>query len=131
MLGRQRKSVTVYEYDDGLLVRSVTTHDAEWAGEDLGYAKAHRRNEVGKCPGCGLPLAETTNPDNEGSYEAPPPTRCHACTPLDHPQRGHDCDDTEHQSGDRDRLASWRRWHGRRAIGRLLWRVPLAVRLLG
>lgn len=77
--------MTVYEYDDeGRLVRSVTTHDAEWADEDLGYGKAHRRNEKGKCPGCGLPLAETTNPDNEGAYEAPPPMRCHACTPLEH-----------------------------------------------
>lgn len=84
LLGRRRQSVTVYEYDDdGRLVQSVTTHDAEWADEDLGYAQAHRRNELGKCPGCGLPLAETTNADNEGAYEAPPPTRCHACTPLE------------------------------------------------
>lgn len=84
LLGRQRKSVTVYEYDEGRLVRSVTTHDAAWTEEDLGYGKAHRRNELGRCPGCKLPLDETTNPDNEGAYEAPPPTRCHACTPMEH-----------------------------------------------
>jgi hypothetical protein len=84
LLGRQRVSVTTYEHDEkGRLVRSVTTQDSEWAEEDLAYARAHRRNELGKCPGCRLPLVETTNPDNEGSYEAPPPTRCHACTPLE------------------------------------------------
>ncbi|GAA2860145.1 hypothetical protein GCM10020220_056620 [Nonomuraea rubra] len=84
LLGRQRRSVTVYEYEDGRLVRAVTTHDPEWTDEDLGYAKAHRRNEFDKCPGCGLPLSETTDPENEGRYEAPPPMRCHACTPLEH-----------------------------------------------
>ncbi|TYB69744.1 hypothetical protein FXF51_06160 [Nonomuraea sp. PA05] len=84
LLGRQRRSVTVYEYEDGRLARSVTTHDAEWLGEDLGYAKGQRRNDLDKCPGCGLPLSETTDPENEGRYEAPPPMRCHACTPLEH-----------------------------------------------
>ncbi len=84
LLGRQRRSVTVYEYEDGLLVRSVTTHDPAWLDEDLGYAKGHRRNEADRCPGCGLPLSETTDPEHEGSYEAPPPMRCHACTPLEH-----------------------------------------------
>jgi YD repeat-containing protein len=85
LLGRRRVSVTEYEYDDeGRLIRSVTTHDPEWSEEDLGFAKAHRRREAERCPGCGLPLSETTDPDREGEYEAPPPTRCHACTPLEH-----------------------------------------------
>lgn len=85
LLGRQRKSVTEWEYDDeGRLVREVVTHDAEWTDEDLGYAKAWHRIELDRCPGCQLPLSETTDPDHEGAYEAPPPTRCHACTPLEH-----------------------------------------------
>lgn len=85
LLGRQRVSVTEYVYDDaGRLLRSVTTHDAEWSEMDLGNAKAHRRNEADRCPGCGLPLSETTLTENEGAYEAPPPTRCHACTSLEH-----------------------------------------------
>jgi hypothetical protein len=85
LLGRQRVSVTTYEYDDdNRLVRSVTTHDAEWTGQDLAYAQAHRRNTLDDCPVCGMPLSETTDPDNEGKYEAPPPMRCHACTPLEH-----------------------------------------------
>jgi hypothetical protein len=85
MLGRRRTSVVSYEYDDdGRLLREVVTHDPQWTGEDLAYAKAWRRIEADRCPGCGLSLSETTNPDNEGMYEAPPPTRCHACTPLEH-----------------------------------------------
>lgn len=30
------------------------------------------------CPGCGHPLDETTDPDNEGGYRADK-VRCHAC----------------------------------------------------
>lgn len=76
----------MYEYDEesGRLVRSVTTHDAEWTDEDLAWAQAKRRNDADACPKCGLPLAETTDPDNEGEYEAPLPSRCHACTPREH-----------------------------------------------
>lgn len=84
MLGRRRTSVTVYEYDADRLVRSVTTHDAEWSEEDRGWAAAAKRNADTDCPGCGQPLSETTDPDNEGKYEAPLPTRCHACTPREH-----------------------------------------------
>lgn len=85
LLGRQRRSAIEREYDDrGLLVREVVTHDAEWTQEDFAYARAQRYIELDQCPGCGLPLSETTDPDNEGKYEAPPPMRCHACTPLEH-----------------------------------------------
>lgn len=63
----------------------MTTHDAEWLDDDRGYSQAYRRNKAGECPGgCGLPLEETTDPANEGAYEAPLPTRCHACTSLEH-----------------------------------------------
>ncbi|MFN2636912.1 MAG: hypothetical protein ABR585_07800 [Gemmatimonadaceae bacterium] len=86
----------MYEYDDVFdeqgnllikgdrVVRAVTTHDSEWTAEDLAYAQAHRRNELDTCPGCGFPLSETTDPENEGAYESPLPARCHACTPLEH-----------------------------------------------
>ncbi|MGA4989865.1 hypothetical protein [Nonomuraea bangladeshensis] len=85
LLGRQRRAVAEREYDsEGRLVREVVTYDAEWTEEDLAYAKAHRRIEHDRCPGCGLPLSETTDPDREGDYEAPPPMRCHACTPMEH-----------------------------------------------
>lgn len=65
-------------------MRSVTTHDAEWTPEDLDIVKAQRRNDAQKCPGgCGMPLSETTNPDNQGEYIIPPPIRCFACTELE------------------------------------------------
>lgn len=38
--------------------------------------------EADTCPGCGQPLSESTDPDHEGGYEVPLPTRCHACTAL-------------------------------------------------
>jgi hypothetical protein len=38
--------------------------------------------EADTCSGCGQPLSESTDEDNEGGYEVPPPTRCHACTAL-------------------------------------------------
>jgi hypothetical protein len=38
--------------------------------------------EADTCPGCGQPLSESTDPDREGGYEVPLPTRCHACTAL-------------------------------------------------
>lgn len=83
-LGRQRVSVTTYEYDDaGRLVRSITVHDAEWTDDDRACAQARRRNEADRCPGCGLPMSETTDAKNMGGYEAPYPVQCFACTPLE------------------------------------------------
>lgn len=83
LLGRQRVSVTTYEYDDrDRLVRAITVHDAEWTGEDVDTAKAKRRNDAENCPGCELPLAETTDPVNQGEYIVPDPDRCFACTEM-------------------------------------------------
>lgn len=71
------------EYDEkGRLVREVVTHDAEWTSEDLALAKAHRRNRLDECPGCRLPLSETTamhDGEPAHSYQVPDPARCHAC----------------------------------------------------
>lgn len=84
LLGRQRVSVTTYEYDGhDRLVRAITVHDAEWTDEDLDTAKAKRRNDAENCPGCALPLSETTDLANQGEYIVPPPTRCFACTEME------------------------------------------------
>jgi len=82
LLGRQRKSVTTYEYDEnGRLVRSVTVHDPEWTEEDYGWAAAEESNRAALCPGgCGHPLEETIDPDIE--WEAPLPVVCFACRTL-------------------------------------------------
>lgn len=86
--------MTTYEYEPdqvdgggrlvrGRLVRSVTVHDAGWTDEDRGWALGERANAAAMCPGgCGHPLDESTDPDNEGEYEAPLPTVCFACLRL-------------------------------------------------
>lgn len=53
---------------------------AEWMGR-----MGRKDSADALCPkGCGQPLSESTDPANEGQYEALPlPTRCHACTALE------------------------------------------------
>jgi hypothetical protein len=84
LLGRQPRSVTTYEYDEqsGRLVRAITVHESEWLQEDRDWAEADRQEQLGRCPGCGLPLEETLAPENEGAYVAIDPPKCHACAPL-------------------------------------------------
>lgn len=83
LLGRQVRAETIHHYDEnGRLVRSTTTWDALWTEEDLGWALAQDAEDAERCQ-CGHPLSETTDPDAEGEYEAPLPTRCHACTALE------------------------------------------------
>ena len=60
----------------------MTETEPEWTEEDRGWAIALLAVEADACSGCGQPLSESTAPDAEGRYEAPEPTRCHACTPL-------------------------------------------------
>ena len=36
-----------------------------------------------RCRGCGGDLHETTEPGNEGRYEALPPVQCHRCVAYD------------------------------------------------
>jgi hypothetical protein len=83
-LGREPRSVTTFEYDGrGRLVRAITVREPEWLEEDRDWATADLHEQASKCSsGCGLPLDETTDPANEGAYEAPLPTRCFACTTL-------------------------------------------------
>ncbi len=54
---------------DGVLTgRSVTRRQAEWDEESRNLLLALLEYEAGLCPGCGHPLAETTNPLMEGRY---------------------------------------------------------------
>lgn len=84
-LGWEPRRVTTYHYDtDGRVTHAVTVAEAEW--DDIGRdeALALLEAEADTCPGCGLPLSETTDSDAEFGYWAPPPLRCHACTPVEH-----------------------------------------------
>ena len=38
--------------------------------------------EADLCQGCGQPMTESMDPENERGYVAPPPHRCHACTAV-------------------------------------------------
>ncbi|WP_214327843.1 hypothetical protein [Nonomuraea sediminis] len=63
------------------MVRAITVHEPEWLEDDRDWACAAQEEQEGVCPGCGLPLEETTDPDNEGAYVALEPLRCHGCAP--------------------------------------------------
>lgn len=52
-------SVTEYEYDGDLLVRSVTTAEPEWTEHDQAVAVALTRYREGLCSCCGLPQSMT------------------------------------------------------------------------
>lgn len=60
----------------------MTEVEPEWTAEDRAWAFADLQLEADTCGGCGQPLSESTDPEREGGYEAPLPTRCHACTTL-------------------------------------------------
>ncbi|RCG31990.1 hypothetical protein DQ384_05460 [Sphaerisporangium album] len=60
----------------------MTVREPEWLEDDLAWALAWKHEQDCKCPGCKLPLDETTDPANNGLYEVPLPVRCFACTPL-------------------------------------------------
>jgi hypothetical protein len=64
-------------------VRAITISEPVWTDEDRDWALADLQDQASRCPnGCGLPLEETTSPDNEGAYVALEPVRCHACAPV-------------------------------------------------
>ncbi|MBB4702249.1 hypothetical protein BJ982_003793 [Sphaerisporangium siamense] len=74
---------TTYHYDEqGRLTHTVTLREPEWLEDDVAWALAWKQEQAGLCPGCKLPLEETTDPANDGRYRVPPATRCFACTPL-------------------------------------------------
>lgn len=61
-----------------------------WRDQDGLLAAALIEYEAGLCPGCGYPLAETTDPtsdphhpDGTHKYESPYPARCFACDALE------------------------------------------------
>ncbi len=71
--------MTVYEYDGDRLVRSVTTHDAEFTPRNRLWATALQLHEDLTCE-CGGWVPETTDPANRDAYRTDPPVRCHKCT---------------------------------------------------
>jgi hypothetical protein len=72
---------TVYEHDEaGRLVSS--TPEPEWDDQQQGWMLALAALEDGLCPICGRPKRICSDPDSEGRWQVPAPTRCHATTAL-------------------------------------------------
>jgi hypothetical protein len=61
------------------LGRVVSPGEALWTDDDRSWAVALLEEEAEQCGGCGSPLAETTDPDNQYQY-ASTIVRCHRCT---------------------------------------------------
>lgn len=61
-----------------LLGRVVRPGEPLFTAEDTDYALWFSEWERSICSGCGLPLAESTDPDNEFEFTAEP-VRCHGC----------------------------------------------------
>lgn len=53
-----------------------------WTHHDRTLALALSAFEADLCSGCGHPMDESMDPDNERAYFAPAPHRCHACTAI-------------------------------------------------
>lgn len=80
-LGWEPARITVYERNNaGQVVRATVTQEPEWSEEDQDMALALANYEADLCGGCGHPLWETTQPDNEDRYRARAAIRCHRCT---------------------------------------------------
>lgn len=85
LLGRSAEATTEFIYEDGVLVRTVTTWEPRWLPEDVSWAQAWRRWLNGRCPTCRLQLADTTamaNGEPVHSYHVPEPARCYGCDAL-------------------------------------------------
>lgn len=81
--GWEPAEFTEYEYDeDGRLVRSVTTREAEWDEQERAWMLSLAEHESGLCPLCGRPMSVCTDPASEGRWSSAPPTRCYATTTV-------------------------------------------------
>lgn len=92
--GWEPEQVTHYEYNqyDGI-EKTTTVTEPEWDEEQQALVLALLAVEADTCPGCGLPLSETTEDvlDANGEvdpvksaaqYVVKPASRCHACQAL-------------------------------------------------
>lgn len=82
-LGRQRRSVTQYHYDDdGRLAWSETIESPEWTDEDRAdhLEWQHEQNLI--CGSCGHPLDETTDNDHRAAWIAEKKV-CWSCAARD------------------------------------------------
>ena len=70
------------EVDAAFRLRLPLSSWAGWSEDDRGWVLAWIEYEAAKCPGCNGWLAETTDPGNEGRFDADDPVRCFRCDAL-------------------------------------------------
>src|SRR5690606_21194913 len=68
-----------YVFDGDRVVGERVTVEPEWDDDSRAWAEALELAEADRCPGCGEPRHESTDPANENAYTVGPPWRCFAC----------------------------------------------------
>lgn len=68
--------------EDRRLIRSVTTREPEWDDEERAWPIALAEYESELCPACGRHMSICTDPESEGKWQVPPPTRCFPTTAV-------------------------------------------------
>lgn len=69
---------TTHEYEDGLLVRSVTAREPEWTEDDRAWMFALSLYRSQQCPLHGGPLSECTSTEEDGPEFVVRRKRCRA-----------------------------------------------------
>ncbi len=86
LLGREPAQIIEYEYDEhGRVARAVVTTEPRWTPEDMAWALAWIAEQADLCPGCRLPLSETTamrDGEPVHTYTVDLPRVCRACEAL-------------------------------------------------
>jgi hypothetical protein len=106
--GREPAEVTEYEYDNGLLVRSVTTREPIYTEQDRAELIAYEIYLEGLCPLCGRPVEVCTSPEDGGPQFVPTYRTCRASMELADLRAG--LAKKHKSSEDGDRYAPARLW---------------------
>ena len=68
-LGAQVLTETTYEYEDGLLVRSVSTDEPRWTEFDRGLLLALLAERRETCSQCGHPMSQCRDKSTAGTWQ--------------------------------------------------------------
>lgn len=105
-MGWEPASITTYEYDDsGRLSRAVTVREPEYTAWDRAALLRDVADSKIRRGSHGLPLSETTDPENQFAYEAETPAMDWAQKALD------------------DAQEAYKKQNPKASLGALLWRV--------
>lgn len=64
------------------VIRGERRPGQRWTDRDALLLQALTYYEASLCSGCGQPMWLGMDPDTEGHWKAPLPTRCHPCTAI-------------------------------------------------